>query len=268
MNREAVELNKKAFEWGRRAAVDLGAVEALAKPAEVSTDARRLSISLDEMIERRVAFLTDYQSASYAARYRELVERTRAAELARVPEGNALAESVARNLFKLMAYKDEYEVARLYTDGSFAQQVATAFDGDARLEFHLAPPLLSKADPATGRPKKISFGAWMMSAFRVLARFRFLRGTPLDPFGYSAERRVERGLIRDYGVLLAELIADLTPQNHALAVAIASIPEKIRGFWAGQGTASHRGQGRGSGASHAIPRQTRGRRGRSFCGCR
>ncbi len=230
LNREAVELNKKAFEWGRRAAVDLGAVEALAKPAEVSTDARRLSISLDEMIERRVAFLTDYQSASYAARYRELVERTRAAKSARVPEGNALAESVARNLFKLMAYKDEYEVARLYTDGSFAQQVATAFDGDARLEFHLAPPLLSKADPATGRPKKISFGAWMMSAFRVLARFRFLRGTPLDPFGYSAERRVERGLIRDYGVLLAELIADLTPQNHALAVAIASIPEKIRGF--------------------------------------
>jgi indolepyruvate ferredoxin oxidoreductase len=90
--------------------------------------------------------------------------------------------------------------------------------------------LLSKVDPATGRPKKISFGAWMMSAFRLLARFRFLRGTPLDPFGYSAERRVERALVRDYGVLLAELIADLTPQNHALAVAIASIPEKIRGF--------------------------------------
>jgi indolepyruvate ferredoxin oxidoreductase len=182
------------------------------------------------MIERRVAFLTDYQNASYAARYRELVERARTAESARVPEGTAFAESIARNLFKLMAYKDEYEVARLYTDGSFAKQVAAAFDGDARLEFHLAPPLLSKADPATGRPKKISFGAWMMGAFRLLARFRFLRGTPLDPFGYSAERHVERALIRDYVALMAELIDGLTPKNHALAVAIASIPEKIRGF--------------------------------------
>jgi indolepyruvate ferredoxin oxidoreductase len=230
LNGEAVELNKKAFVWGRRAAVDLQAVEALAEPAAVSTDARKLSISLDEVIQRRMAFLESYQSVSYAAQYRELVERARAAENALVPGSNAFAESVARNLFKLMAYKDEYEVARLYTDGSFAKQVAAAFDGDARLEFHLAPPLLAKADPATGRPKKISFGSWMMSAFRLLAKFRFLRGTPFDPFGYSAERRVERALIRDYGTLLAELGSSLNPQNHAIAVAIASIPEKIRGF--------------------------------------
>jgi indolepyruvate ferredoxin oxidoreductase len=174
--------------------------------------------------------LEDYQGPSYAAQYRELVERARATENARVPGSNAFAESVARNLFKLMAYKDEYEVARLYTDGSFARQVAAAFDGDMRLEFHLAPPLLAKADPATGRPKKISFGPWMMSAFRLLAKFRFLRGTPFDPFGYSAERRVERALISDYGTLLAELCSGLTEQNHAIAVAIASIPEKIRGF--------------------------------------
>jgi indolepyruvate ferredoxin oxidoreductase len=229
LNGEAVELNKNAFIWGRRAATDLKAVEALVKPAEVGTDARRLSLSLDEIIDRRVAFLTDYQNASYAGRYRELVARARAAE-ARVPGGQGFAESVARNLFKLMAYKDEYEVARLYTDGSFAKQVATAFDGDMRLEFHLAPPLLAKADPATGRPKKISFGPWMMSAFRVLAKFRFLRGTPFDPFGYSAERGVERALVRDYAEMLGELVEGLTPRNHAIAVAIASIPEKIRGF--------------------------------------
>jgi indolepyruvate ferredoxin oxidoreductase len=230
LNGEAVELNKNAFTWGRRAAVDLDAVVALAKPAEVATDARKLSVSLDETIERRVAFLNDYQNRSYAAQYRELVERARAAEKARMPESQTFTDSVARNLFKLMAYKDEYEVARLYTDGAFAQQVAASFDGDVRLEYHLAPPLLSRPDPATGRPKKISFGPWMTGAFRLLARFKFLRGTPLDPFGYSAERRVERALVRDYNALLAELIEGLTPQNHALAVAIASIPEKIRGF--------------------------------------
>jgi indolepyruvate ferredoxin oxidoreductase len=230
LNGEAVELNKNAFHWGRRAALDSASVEALARPAEVATDARRLSVSLEEMIGRRVAFLAAYQNAAYAARYRELIERARAAEEGLVPEGHAFAESVARNLFKLMAYKDEYEVARLYADGSFAKQVAASFDGDARLEFHLAPPLLARPDPATGRPKKISIGGWMMGGFRVLARLKFLRGTPLDPFGYSAERRVERALVRDYEVLLTELIKGLTPQNHALAVALASIPEKIRGF--------------------------------------
>ncbi|MEX2129818.1 MAG: indolepyruvate ferredoxin oxidoreductase family protein [Xanthobacteraceae bacterium] len=230
LNGEAVELNKSAFAWGRRAALDPNAVIALAAPAEPATDARRISVSLDEIIERRVAFLTAYQNASYAARYREMVERVHVVEEARVADGHDLTEAAVRNLFKLMAYKDEYEVARLYADGSFAKQVAAAFDGEARLEFHLAPPLLARADPATGRPKKISFGPWMMRGFGMLARFKFLRGTPLDPFGYSADRRVERALVRDYNTVLAELIEGLTPQNHALAVAIASIPEKIRGF--------------------------------------
>jgi len=229
LNGEAVELNKTAFLWGRRAAVDLDAVMALAKPQEVSTDARRFSASLEEVIGRRVAFLTDYQNARYAARYRTMVERVRAAET-RVSGEHALTEAVARYLFKLMAYKDEYEVARLYTDGSFAKQVAASFDGDLRLEFHLAPPLLARTDPATGRPKKISFGSWMMGGFRVLSKLKFLRGTPLDPFGYSAERKRERALIEEYGAVVEELIAALKPENHVLAVAIASIPEKIRGY--------------------------------------
>jgi indolepyruvate ferredoxin oxidoreductase len=154
----------------------------------------------------------------------------RIAEGARVPGREELSEAVARYLFKLMAYKDEYEVARLYTDGSFAKQVAASFDGDLKLEFHLAPPLLAKHDPVTGRPRKMNFGAWMMGAFGFLARFKFLRGTPFDPFGYSSERRTERRLIEEYRAVVEEIVHALTAENHALAVAIASIPEKIRGF--------------------------------------
>jgi indolepyruvate ferredoxin oxidoreductase len=230
LNGESVEANKTAFEWGRRAALDQASVEALAAPREPGTDARQVSRSLDEIIERRVAFLTGYQNAAYGARYRKLIARVRAAEAAIVPASQDLTEAAARYLFKLMAYKDEYEVARLYTDGSFAKQISASFDGDMRLEFHLAPPLFAKHDPVTGRPRKMNFGAWMMGAFGVLARFKFLRGTPFDPFGYSSERRMERRLVKEYRLLLDELLAGLKPGNHQLAVAIASIPEKIRGF--------------------------------------
>jgi indolepyruvate ferredoxin oxidoreductase len=177
-----------------------------------------------------VKFLTDYQNAAYADRYRGLVGRVRLAEGGRIPGAEKLSEAVARYLFKLMAYKDEYEVARLYTDGSFAKQIAASFDGDLKLEFHLAPPLLAKHDPVTGRPRKMNFGPWMMKAFDGLARFKFLRGTPFDPFGYSGERRIERKLIEDYRSTVEELVKSLTADNHALAVEIASIPEKIRGF--------------------------------------
>ncbi len=230
MNGEAVEINKAAFAWGRRAAHDPQSVAKLAAPSDIATDARKLSLSLDETISRRVEFLTAYQNDSYAAHYRELVERVRAAERAKMQDSDALTEIAARNLFKLMAYKDEYEVARLFTDGSFSKQINNAFDGKARLEFHLAPPLFSRIDPATGRPKKISFGGWMMGAFGLLAKLKFLRGTALDPFGWTAERRMERRLVDDYVTALEELITGLTARNHSLAVAIASIPEKIRGF--------------------------------------
>jgi indolepyruvate ferredoxin oxidoreductase len=148
-----------------------------------------------------------------------------------VANSTALTEAVAKNLFKLMAYKDEYEVARLYTNGHFARQVAAAFEGDnLRYEFHLAPPLLARKDPATGVPRKMSFGPWMLTAFSVLARLRGLRGTPLDVFGYTRERKTERQLIRDYEALLGEIIANLGPQNHAIAIGLAPIPQKIRGF--------------------------------------
>ena len=225
-------MNKAAFHWGRRAAVDRAQVEAIAKPGSAKTsDAQHLSESFDEAVERRVKFLTDYQDAAYAARYRGLVEKAKAAEAARSPGKSGLAEAVARYLFKLMAYKDEYEVARLYTDGSFLDQVAGAFEGEnLRFEFYLAPPLLARRDHTTGLPCKMSFGPWLLPAFRVLAKFKFLRGTAFDPFGRSPERRTERKLIEDYEAMLDTVLDALRPDNHHLAVGLAAIPEKIRGF--------------------------------------
>ncbi|AXK83107.1 indolepyruvate ferredoxin oxidoreductase family protein [Pseudolabrys taiwanensis] len=230
MNGEAVKMNLAAFRYGRRAAIDLAAVQSLVEPKQVENDSLTLSQSFDEIVARREAFLTAYQSKRYARRYRKWVDKVRAAEGAKVPGQNALSEAVARYLFKLMAYKDEYEVARLYTDTSFFERVKGSFDGDLRFEFHLAPPLLAKKDPLTGEPKKMTFGPWMLKAFGVLAKFKVLRGTPLDIFGYSEERRTERKLIADYEALLEKLMAELTPDNHQTAVALASIPEKIRGY--------------------------------------
>src|SRR5215510_673445 len=229
LNGEAVAMNQAAFRWGRRAAVDLAAVEALAKP-EQPDPVQQLSQSLDETIARRVAFLSAYQNAAYAERYRALVERTRAVEAAKVPGKSELGEAVARYLFKLMAYKDEYEVARLHAEHTWPQ-VKDAVAGDKlKLEFHLAPPLLARRDPITGVPRKMSFGAWLLPVFRGLAKLKFLRGTALDPFGYTAERRTERALIADYEAMLDEVLQRLTADNHHLAVALAAIPEKIRGF--------------------------------------
>ena len=142
----------------------------------------------------------------------------------------ALSEAVARYQYKLMAYKDEYEVARLYTDGEFKKALTQAFEGNYRLSFHLAPPLLSKRDPETGELKKRTFGRWIFTAFKVLAKLKRLRGTPLDIFGYTAERRVERALIGEYEAIVEELIAGLKPSNHAIAVEAASAPEAIRGY--------------------------------------
>jgi indolepyruvate ferredoxin oxidoreductase len=232
LNGEAVAMNHAAFRWGRHAAVDLVTVDALAQPAADARDpARTLSQSFDEMVTRRVEFLTHYQNAAYAARYRRRVEAACAAEAAQAPGKCGFAEAVARYLFKLMAYKDEYEVARLFADPAFLRQVKNEVDGeDLRLTFHLAPPLFARRDKASGEPRKMSFGPWMLPVFRALAKFKFLRGTLFDPFGYTAERRTERRLLHDYEKLIEELIAGLTPDNHHLAVGLAAIPEKIRGF--------------------------------------
>jgi indolepyruvate ferredoxin oxidoreductase len=232
LNGEAVAMNQAAFHWGRRAAIDRAGVEELARPAASrASDAEHLSESFEETVERRVKFLTAYQNAAYARRYRTFIDKVAAVEADRTPGKSGLADAVARYLFKLMAYKDEYEVARLYTDGSFVKQVANEFDGDnLRFEFHLAPPLLARRDKATGLPRKMSFGPWLLPAFRVLAKFKFLRGTPIDPFGRTLERQTERRLIADYQATLDEVLAGLGPENHHIAVGLAVIPEKIRGF--------------------------------------
>ena len=232
MNGEAVAMNIAAFRYGRRAAVAPEALESLIapRPAE-ENDSLKMSQSFGETVERRAVFLTAYQNAGYARRYRNWVEKIVAVEAAKAPGQTALSEAVARYLFKLMAYKDEYEVARLYTDTSFVERVRSTFAGEnLRFEFHLAPPLLARRDPATGEPKKMSFGPWMMKAFAVLAKFKLLRGTPLDPFGYTHDRRVERALVADYQTVLESVISDLSPTNYPTAVALVSIPEKIRGY--------------------------------------
>jgi len=229
LNGVAVEMNKQTFAWGRRAALDLAAVTALAEP-KATPRHRRLSTSLEELIERRARDLAAYQDQRYAERYRCLVERVRSVESARTPGLTGLTEAVARYLYKLMAYKDEYEVARLYTDGAFAEELREAFSGDFRLRVHLAPPLLARRDPDTGLPRKRAYGPWVLRAMRVLARLKRLRGTPLDPFGYNPERRTERRLIEDYERTVERLLEGLARDNHGLAVEIASIPEHIRGF--------------------------------------
>ena len=229
LNRVAVESNRRSFAWGRLAADDPARVEALLRDVTQDTSTPEPQ-TLDALIDRRATFLTAYQNAAYAQRYRDAVAAITNAEATRARGYSGLADAVARNLFTLMAYKDEYEVARLYTDGAFEKKLRTQFDGGFTLEYHLAPPLLARRDPVTGEPRKIKFGAWMRHVFGMLARLRGLRGTALDIFGYTQERRMERGLIADYENTLRDIAASLDPGNHALCVEIASVPAKIRGY--------------------------------------
>ncbi|MDT3735600.1 MAG: indolepyruvate ferredoxin oxidoreductase family protein [Denitratisoma sp.] len=230
LNGVAVDDNKAAFLWGRRAAHDPAAVERLVAEAEPVLPTHVLSQSLDETVARRRAALTDYQDAAYAQRYAALVERVRAAESALAPGSTQLAEAVARNYYKLLAYKDEYEVARLYSDPEFERTLASTFEGDYRLRFHLAIPLFSRTDPNTGLPKKFAYGSWMRMAMKPLAKLKFLRGTAFDVFGRSEERRLERQLIGEYERTVETLLSGLRADNLATATEIARLPETIRGF--------------------------------------
>jgi len=242
LNGRAVALNKRALAWGRLYAHDPAAVERAAHPARRDAaaepaESRNLD-DLDALVAHRAAFLTDYQNARYARRYRALVERVAAREREVTPDAAPeLALAVARYYFKLLAYKDEYEVARLWTDGSFRRQLEQEFESWERLELQLAPPhvpgidrLVSRRDPDTGRARKVVLGPWVFRALRLLARLRFLRGTPLDPFGRAEHRRLERRLIADYEALMEDLLASLTAENREVAIKLARIPEQIRGF--------------------------------------
>jgi indolepyruvate ferredoxin oxidoreductase len=229
LNGVAVESNKRAIAWGRLAAHDPAQVEALVPQARENAAASQ-PVNFAGEVERCAALLADYQDQAYAQRYRSTIAMIEAAEKARARGCSGLALAVARNLFKLMAYKDEYEVARLYSDGAFLDALRRQFEGDFKIQYHLAPPLLATRDPATGELRKRAFGPWMMGAFKLLARLRALRGTAFDIFGHTQERRLERALIANYEGLVRELSAALSPDNHALAVEIASLPAQIRGF--------------------------------------
>ena len=237
LNGVSIDFNKKAFDWGRYAAVDAATVERIATPAQVvsiSNLARNkgaagdFSRNLEEIVARRIEFLTAYQDTAYAKRYSDFVEEVRKAEATKVG-GTRLTEVVARYFYKLMAYKDEYEVARLYSDPAFMEKIAAQFEGDYQLKFYLAPPLLAKRNDK-GELVKRQYGSWMLKAFGLLARFKGLRGTALDVFGKTEERRTERALIVEYQEMVSSLLAGLSKSNLDTAVAIASIPEDIRGY--------------------------------------
>ena len=228
LNGVAVETSKRTFAWGRLAAHNLGAVQAAAKPTLriEKTVARTLS----EIVAKRVELLTAYQDKAYAERYRAFVDKVAQAEKAKAPGRSGLAEAVAKSLYKLMAYKDEYEVGRLYTDGAFLAKLGAQFEGDYKLTFHLAPPLFADRDPTSGQLKKREYGAWVMPLFRLLASLKGLRGTRFDLFGYTAERKMERRLIGEYEATIDSVLATLDQSNHAMAVQIATVPESMRGF--------------------------------------
>ncbi|MGE5511690.1 MAG: indolepyruvate ferredoxin oxidoreductase family protein [Bacteroidota bacterium] len=227
LNGAAISMNTDAFRFGRLAAHDKAALERVVKPKQAKAAA-----TLADVVALRAAHLEDYQDRALAERFSSMVARFETLEKEKTPGRSGLADAVARGYFKLLSYKDEYEVARLYTDGRFEKAISENFDGNLKLEFHLAPPLISwlNKDKATGHPRKMSFGRWMLPAFRLLAKGRRLRGTKWDLFGYTAERKLERKMIADYEAVLAEIERRLSPETHRTAVALAALPLDIKGF--------------------------------------
>ncbi|MGO3932656.1 indolepyruvate ferredoxin oxidoreductase family protein [Rhodopseudomonas pseudopalustris] len=229
LNAVSVKMNTGAFRLGRLAAADPARLAGLMRDAQSGAAPKTLeAMSLDEIIAHRKALLTDYQNNKLAERYAALVAKVRAAADAG-GYGDALPRAVAINYAKLLAYKDEYEVARLLTDPAFERSIHERFEGEFKVNFHLAPPSLPGVD-ASGRPKKRQFGEAMRPLFRVLAKARFLRGTPLDLFGYHPERKLERALIADYEADVGRVLAQLSPRTHELAVEMLSLPDRIRGY--------------------------------------
>ncbi len=216
-------MNIAAFNWGRKLAAEPDVVYAEAGLRD------SVSEKLDDVVERHTRFLTAYQNQAYANRYRTSVTKASQAET-QVRGDGTLTMTVAKSLFGLMSYKDEYEVARLYSDGRFAKALADEFAGPFKLTFHLAPPLIARRDPKTGEPRKIRFGSWMMPGFVMLSRLKVLRGTRFDPFGCFAERRAERQMIRDYELLLDRVLGLLTPSNLESCIAILGLAREVRGY--------------------------------------
>ncbi|HNI50839.1 MAG TPA: indolepyruvate ferredoxin oxidoreductase family protein [Accumulibacter sp.] len=234
LNGTATERNREAFVWGRWAAHDGDRVRRLSEPEAMQTaDGQGPSDTLAEIVRRRREALVAYQNVRYAERYSALLSRVRQVEAAAGRQSSTLAEAVARNYYKLLAYKDEYEVARLHSDAAFHEQLRAEFEGDFSLHFHLAPPLFARPDRVTGRIEKRAYGPWMLRAFALLRHLKFLRGTFFDPFARSAERRLERQLLAEYEADIELIVQKLTPGDEPTlnaAIELASLPEKIRGF--------------------------------------
>ncbi len=228
LNGAAIEMNKTAFSWGRLAAHDLQRVVSAARFKNAGTAPAKKT--LDETIAFRAKFLTDYQDAAYAKRYLDDVARVRTAETAAAPGSQELTEAFAKGLFKLMAYKDEYEVARLYSDGEFSKALREQFEGNSGLKVLLAPPLLAQRDPATGRLQKREFGPWIFKAFGMLAGLKGLRGTAFDIFGYTAERKMERALPVDYSAMILRHLDGKKPLDLPRLVALAKAADLVRGY--------------------------------------
>ena len=229
LNAVAVENNKTAFAWGRRAAHDLPSVEKLFAPAQVIAMPTARD-SVDALVSKRVDYLTAYQNADYAKTYETFVRKVQREESDKAGTGKTLlSQNVARYLFKLMAYKDEYEVARLHTDTAFLNKINAMFEGDFKLNYNLAPPMISKKNEK-GELQKRAFGPWMLTGFKLLTKLKGLRGTAFDVFGKTEERRMERALIGEYTTSIETLLKTLNPSNHATAVEIARIPELIKGY--------------------------------------
>jgi len=227
LNNVQVDNNKAAFEWGRQAAHDFARVEKLLTNADAKVIEFKKRDTLESLIARRVEFLTGYQNAAYAETYRDFVAQVQQQE-ARLGK-TSLSEAVARYLFKLMAYKDEYEVARLHSDPAFLQRIEDMFEGDYKINYHLAPPLTAKRNEK-GELVKQKFGPSMLRNFRLLARLKGLRGGALDIFGKTEERRTERALIQQYRASIEEILRTLSVDNHATALEIARIPDQIKGY--------------------------------------
>jgi indolepyruvate ferredoxin oxidoreductase len=239
VNGVSIKMNTQAFRLGRLAAHDPAKLEAMMEGQDEAHAPKSLeAMTLDEIIAHRTAHLTGYQSKRLAARYKKLVDQVRTAATDG-GYGEALPRAVAINYAKLLAYKDEYEVARLFSDGKFEQQLRDQFEGDFKFSFNLAPPILGGGKDALGRPLKRPFGAWMLSAFRTLAKFRFLRGTALDIFAKSPDRKLERELIASYEKDVATVLGQLSPITAETALELLQLPDRIRGYGPVKEKAAH-----------------------------
>uniref|UniRef100_UPI003A927BDE indolepyruvate ferredoxin oxidoreductase family protein n=1 Tax=Marinobacter segnicrescens TaxID=430453 RepID=UPI003A927BDE len=230
LNGVAIDRNKEAFGWGRLAAVNPRAITDLLTDNQPQAVEVKAEPTLDQLIDTRYNHLVAYQNRRWADRYRIVIEGVRKAEQNLGHTNGLLTRAVAQQLYRFMAYKDEYEVARLFAETDFMKEVNDTFEGDFQVHFHLAPPLMNRGTDAQGRPKKRKFGPWMFRAFKVLARLRSLRGTPIDPFRYSADRKLDRAMLKDYQALVNRIQKELNANNYDTFLQLAELPADVRGY--------------------------------------